>query len=418
MNNVTRSTAGIECVKFLSSFYEDELIVLRNHSEIFDGSYRDIDLFLNKRNSKLDDIIAGSFVSDKNHSLVSFIQRKNFLQLKILSLISMEVFIIDIWDSLEWKGIPYMFLQKDKKEITFTTERGINFFSQKEQLLLAICKCITQTGKIKKKYEDKYINKDLSSDLIEYFNFDYLKIQNTSKLRRFLALSFYSKGNFIKSSIYWFIIFAGYFFKKKGIFIELVGPDGSGKTSLSELLVDKKKFFADSKYFHGRIPILPRISNILQFKKTSPERLQPNSELQLQLHQNTSIKKFTILHIFYYSFDAILSRLKLFFWLRRDQIIVVDRSPYDIYARGDYAKINNLLKKFYVYSHPRPCLRLLLKAKPETINLRKNELTVSEIIHQYSAYENNLKNTSYNEIDTGAGIDIAFQLTVEQLIKL
>ena len=46
MSEHTRSKAGIECIKFLSKFYEDDLIVLRNYAEIIDGSFRDIDLFL------------------------------------------------------------------------------------------------------------------------------------------------------------------------------------------------------------------------------------------------------------------------------------------------------------------------------------------------------------------------------------
>ena len=107
MNNKIRSNAGIECIKFISRYYSDELVVLRNHLEIFDGSYRDIDLLLHAKKSKLKDILENKNISDTNHKLISFLERKNFLQLKIFSNISMEVFIIDIWDDLSWKGIPY-----------------------------------------------------------------------------------------------------------------------------------------------------------------------------------------------------------------------------------------------------------------------------------------------------------------------
>ena len=53
MSEHTRSRAGIECIKFLSKFYEDDLIVLRNYSEIIDGSFRDIDLFLDVKNYRI-----------------------------------------------------------------------------------------------------------------------------------------------------------------------------------------------------------------------------------------------------------------------------------------------------------------------------------------------------------------------------
>ena len=102
---------------------------------------------------------------------------------------------------------------------------------------------------------------------------------------------------------------------------------------------------------------------------------------------------------------------------QKDLIIVVDRSHYDIYARGDYSKIHTFLKKFYVSCHPKPTQRLLLKADPITINQRKNELTVEEIIMQYEAYEENLSNTNYKIIDTGSGINQSFIQTVLTLLK-
>ena len=412
MSEDTRARAGIECIKFLSKFYEDDLVVLRNYSEIINGSFRDIDLFLNIKKSKLTDILNSINTVDENHILISNIRRKNFLQLKIFSYISSEVFVIDIWDKLEWKGISYFIKNISQQDLGYSNNHGINFFSEKDQLLLAICKCLTQTGSIKNKYIQKTKDNDLKNDLIKFFGFNYLILLGRSKIFRFLKLTYKTKGDYIKDSFIWFFMFVKYSFLKKGALIELVGPDGSGKTSLSELLVEKKLFYADSKYFHGRIPILPRISDLMSLKKTVPERLIPNSEIQLNIDNSSKNRKFTLLHILYYSIDALLSRIILFFWLRKDLIIVVDRSPYDIYARGDYSKIKSFLKKFYVFCHPKPTHRLLLKADPNIINQRKSELTVEEIIMQYEAYETNLLNTNYKIIDTGSGINQSFNETV------
>jgi len=413
----TRARAGIECIKFLSKFYEDDLVVLRNYSEIINGSFRDIDLFLNIKKSKLDDVLNSENVVDENHILISNIRRKNFLQLKIFSFISSEVFVIDIWDKLEWKGISYFIKDHTQQDLSYLNNHGINFFSETDQLLLAICKCLTQTGNIKDKYFQKTKDNDLENELIMFYGFNYLSLLGKSKIVRFLTLTYKTKGKYIKESIIWFLMFVRYSFLKKGALIELVGPDGSGKTSLSELLVEKKLFYANSKYFHGRIPILPRISDLISLKKTVPERLIPNSEIQLNIDNPSKNRKFTILHIFYYSIDALLSRIVIFFWLRKDLIIVVDRSPYDIYARSDYSKIKSFLKIFYVSCHPKPTHRLLLKADPEIINKRKNELTVHEIIMQYEAYEKNLTNTNHKTIDTGSGINQSFNQTVLTFLK-
>ena len=78
MSNEIRSKAGIDCIKFLSKFYSDDLIVLRNHKEIIDGSFRDIDLFLNTKKSKLIDIFDFENISDEYHFLISNITTKNF----------------------------------------------------------------------------------------------------------------------------------------------------------------------------------------------------------------------------------------------------------------------------------------------------------------------------------------------------
>ena len=69
--------------------------------------------------------------------------------MKIFSYISNEVFVIDIWDKLEWKGISYFIKDTNQHNLSYSTNHGINFFSERNQLLLAICKCLTQTGNIK-----------------------------------------------------------------------------------------------------------------------------------------------------------------------------------------------------------------------------------------------------------------------------
>ena len=58
----------------------------------------------------------------------------------------------------------------------------------------------------------------------------------------------------MKESLIWFLMFVKYFFLKKGALIELVGPDGSGKTSLSELLVEKNYFMQKVNIFMVGFP--------------------------------------------------------------------------------------------------------------------------------------------------------------------
>lgn len=413
-----RAKAGIKCYKFISKFYIDKLVVLRNHNEIFDGTYRDIDLVLIRNDSSLDDILKNKEIYDKDHFFIGYLKRKNFLQLKVYSKISKEVFIIDIWDSLEWKGIPYFLNKKKISELTINTQDEIHFFDSKVQLMLATCKCITQTGQIKEKYKNELNFNNLSSEMVSFFGFDYMKLYKASKIKRFSILLIFTKGIYINQFFIWMYKLFIYYLQKKGTFIELIGPDGSGKTSLSKLLVEEKLFYSSSLYFHGRIPILPRISSLLKFKRAPIERSIPDSEIQLKhTQQNSSNRKFTLAHIVYYSIDSLLSRVKLYYLLKKDVIVVVDRSPYDIYARRDYSRINDLLKKFYVFCHPNPCIRLLLKADPSTINQRKNELTISEINYQYGKYETYLRGKNYKKIDTGSGLDVAFEHAIKSYIQ-
>ena len=406
--NSLRSTEAIKCLSSLCKSFDAPLGVLRNHEEILDGSFRDIDLILLNDNLKDLEVLRRFDRNSNRFIIIHVLSRLGFLQLKILSKEANEVFIIDIWDQLSWKGIPYFINKPSVRKEDLIFESGFYFLEKRKQILIAICKCLTQTGIIKEKYKNQVENICLSNEMIELFGFDYTKLLGKTKLNRLLRLHFATHFLFLLKTIKWFISILTFRLTPKGIFIELVGPDGSGKTSLSEVLIENKNFYADGKYFHGRIKIFPRISTLLGLGNIDEIRSVPNSEYQLAANPIGKKRKFTLFHIIYYCLDALFSRILIFIWRYEDKIIVVDRSPYDIYARPDYSNIHRLLKSIYVKCHPTPSIRFLLTAPANIIHQRKDELSVEEIQYQYEQYTESMSNVEHEIIDTNVGLDKAY----------
>ena len=103
---------------------------------------------------------------------------------------SVDYYYEYIWDKLEWKGISYFIKDHTQQDLSYLNNHGINFFSETDQLLLAICKCLTQTGNIKDKYFQKTKDNDLENELIMFYGFNYLSLLGKSKIVRFLTLTY------------------------------------------------------------------------------------------------------------------------------------------------------------------------------------------------------------------------------------
>lgn len=189
----------------------------------------------------------------------------------------------------------------------------------------------------------------------------------------------------------------------RGIFMSFTGPDGSGKTTVLDLIGDcyEKVFRGSIQVHHFRPDVLPRLAVLFHragLKKTVDE------EYDKPHRGKPSGTAGSIVRIFYYILDYQIGYLlKIRNLLFRRNVVIYDRYFFDIIADAarsniglDYRVINKL-----GILVPKPKFAVLLTAKAETITARKKELSEDEIREinrklEFMEAENNAR-IIYNE---------------------
>jgi len=166
-----------------------------------------------------------------------------------------------------------------------------------------------------------------------------------------------------------------------GLFVVLLGPDGAGKTSLSDRLADRlgQLLFKGTSRYHMQFNMIPKLSNVL-YKLF---RFQTEQIDFTRKHSGSSIAPHlpwrSFLYVCYYSLDFLFGRLRL----RKEKglgcLILFDRYFYDFYFQRCNRRLSTRILDVFRYMVPKPDLVLLLESDPETIYARKDELELDEI---------------------------------------
>ena len=366
MVNKARSELAISILNYQTENTRERLILLRDAEGILDGSFRDVDIFT----KKFDREKFISYLLNNDFSVVKIVQRHEFYQFAVVHSSNDAVILLDIWTTLHYRGIPYY------ENFSPDSVRCQNLFyalGPEQSLAIACIKCQTQTGQIKPKYLAKLDEMGICiNELTE---------------RSLLHVSTVDRYSFLMLRTLWLYRFVKYLFSRKLLVIYLLGPDGAGKTTISDKLLNSD-LRAKKWYFHGRIPVLPRIQKITRSK---PRKVQFSDQKK---------KKFTVFHAVYYILDGLLSRVMVntMFW--QDKLILCDRTHYDIIARETYRNVPHLVQRSLIRSLIKPDHCFLLYCDAIEINRRKPELPVEEIQSQYRAYRKNINLLDFREVST------------------
>lgn len=185
--------------------------------------------------------------------------------------------------------------------------------------------------------------------------------------------------------IYLYSYLKKYLFPCNGVFLVLIGPDGSGKsTTANNLLnVEIRKLFQKKQYFHGHFSFLPELKQIFSFVKQDNRINVPNIAYEVP---HNEIKPFgvfrAIIYPLYYGIDYFLGHFVIWIEKARGGLVLFDRYFYDYFIQKPYENCPRWLLLLIAKIIPTPDILIFLKNDPETIHDRKPELTGEEIVRQ------------------------------------
>ena len=183
------------------------------------------------------------------------------------------------------------------------------------------------------------------------------------------------------------------FYRKYKRVFAVLAPDGAGKTTFLDSLLEKLNYYyvnelGDGKFhiYHFRPSILPNLgevgekAGVMEQDKdfTNPHRNKPANPIS------------SFFRITYYTLDYVIGWQKCIRNdARRDLYSVFDRYSYDLIVdpQRTRLKLPRFIRRFFVWLTPRPGVVFILTADADVIYQRKQELTKEEIKRQLIEYD-------------------------------
>lgn len=171
--------------------------------------------------------------------------------------------------------------------------------------------------------------------------------------------------------------------KSERLTIALMGPDGSGKTTVSDML--RQKLFPPDQvilYKHGRPGYIPALRDVLNIVRRVFRRapLKSNPKGKEAVQDMVHGRALASIYVAYYFLDFWLD--EIYFKLsQRGAIRIFDRYWYDYFFLPSFV---HLPRQMTLFCHilPRADRLFILISEPEKIYARKKELTLGQIRFQ------------------------------------
>lgn len=324
--------------------------IIHKLDEIFIGCENDIDIFISKNDFK--PIINLFLNSCKTHEF------KIIRQKKMTSGISFSI---------------YCEKNNEFAKFDFVFDMTVYFISflKKDLILENVNKSLYPT-----------LKKDVATLIVQYknilrknpfkfrFNSKYVKLIPTVSILGFLSALYFNLRN------------------KPGKFVILLGPDGSGKTTISNILTNNfKKVFFSARLYHFNFKFFPRLNKFKLRKRQEPDYTLPNSGTYAKIQSRFK----SVIYTIYYGIEIIItSNLRGRQLISNGCLLIFDRYLHDYFFQRSYRKAPVNLLKFILKLCYKPDLIIYLDGEAESINKRKNELSPDEIKIQQNLIKNKL----------------------------
>lgn len=202
---------------------------------------------------------------------------------------------------------------------------------------------------------------------------------------------------------------------RRGKLVLLVGPDGSGKTTLASSLVEElAERFNGATRLHWRPSILPPAGSFIGRSVGDP------STPHAQVPHGPVL---SLLVLLYYWFDFFLGGwLKLSTLLRRGVLVVMERGWQDIGVDARRYRLQMSPRVVFALSHllRHPDLVLVLQAPEEVLLGRKQELAAEELERQSDVWRRIRfpKGTSVVYLDASVGASELLEESKGHILEL
>lgn len=171
----------------------------------------------------------------------------------------------------------------------------------------------------------------------------------------------------------------------------VMAPDGAGKTTFLDALIEEIAFYftKDVSYghiYHFRPTILPNLGEIGE--KVGVMEQDTNYSVPHRAKPAGIISSF--IRMTYYWFDYVLGWFLITTKdVLHDRFTIFDRYAYDLIVDPGRTRLNlpTWIRRNFVRFMPEPRLSFYIKVEPEEIYRRKQELQLNEIKRQASDYE-------------------------------
>lgn len=204
--------------------------------------------------------------------------------------------------------------------------------------------------------------------------------------------------------------------------IAIIGPDGSGKTTIAEWVVKElKKRGICARHYSFNFGILPRLSalRVGREAKCTDDIHSNNADSYANAHYDLSVNSplRSFIYMTWYAIDyfvgGLILRAKRLVG-QRPQVAVFARYFYDYYYQSNNRRLSPKLKQCIEVIVPRPDFIFFLDRDARAIHDAKPELPVDEIKYQQQIILERLSTyPQFHVIDARAGIEPTVRKVLE-----
>ena len=388
--------------------------VLRGYQDLPEVVHYDLDLYIPHDQIKQFETVFKGVCRASTWALVQRNRRFCYDKYVIVrdSELGLAAFHIDAWQAFQWRGIPYA-----SSDLVIATRWRFRSFwipLPGVEAAISLPKEYIAFGRVKdkgygktKQRITKFVNEDPESFIAalspcfgksaSQFMLDSTRKADWARLesevmfvRRKLIVNALRR-RLVGQLTDWVRFLWGHFSDKvlhpSGLFICLIGPDGSGKTTISRgLQRDMKGVFNAVRYYHGHWGLLPELKTYYNsvarlFGKEKKETIQSEGVAHNQDVLPFSLGR-ALLYVLYYSLEHILGHFVILRAKGLGELVLFDRYFYDYTIQSTYSRVPRWLLRLIELMLPRPDVLIWLRNQPEVIHRRKPELNVSQIREQ------------------------------------